>query len=48
MTIADRFRQMMRERRAFPRGSVEREWRTRAARKYVWMMRRIPVCEWPQ
>jgi hypothetical protein len=40
------FLQMMRERRMFPRGSQEWNWRTRAARKYVWLMRGVPVMEW--
>lgn len=40
------FRKMMAERRSFDRGSMEHEWRTNAARKYVWMMRGVPACEW--
>lgn len=42
------FHRMMAERRAFPRGSLDHEYRTRAARQYVWMMRRVPVREWPK
>ena len=46
MTSRDYFLQMMRERRQYMRGSAEYEWRTKAARKYVWIMRDIPVSEW--
>lgn len=42
------FRLMMAERRHFPRGSLEHEWRTRAARKYVWLMRAVPTTEWSE
>lgn len=42
------FLSMMSQRRAFPRGSQEHDWRTRAARKYVWMMRGVPVCDWKE
>ena len=40
------FLQMMRERRSFARGSLDHEWRTAAARKYVWIMRGKPTAEW--
>lgn len=40
------FRLMLRERRAFPRDSLDYEWRTAAARKYLYLMRGIPVLEW--
>jgi hypothetical protein len=42
------FKELMAERRKFNRGTAEHAWRTRAARKYVWMMRDIPVCDWPE
>ncbi len=42
------FRLMLRDRRAFPKGSLDWEWRTAAARKYMWMMRGIPVMEWTE
>lgn len=48
MTLRDHFKQMMRERRHYQPGSMEHEWRTRAARKYVWMLRRAPVCDWTE
>ena len=40
-------RKMLKERRAFPIGSPDWQWRTDAARKYVWLIRGIPTCEWP-
>lgn len=46
MNARDYFKKMMRERRQFKRGSAEHKWRTNAARKYVWIMRRVPVSEW--
>jgi hypothetical protein len=42
------FRQMMQERKAWPQGSAEWLWRTRAARKMVWAFRGIPVVRWPE
>lgn len=48
MTTADHFLSMMRQRRAFPRGSLEWEWRTRAARTYARIMMGIPACEWAE
>lgn len=41
-------RRMLTERRRFDKDSMDYEWRTRAARKYVWMLRGVPVLEWPQ
>jgi hypothetical protein len=46
MTTRDLFLHMMRERRRFPRDSLDWQWRTAAARKYVWMMRGVPTDEW--
>lgn len=46
MTARSLFKQMMTERRQYPRGSSDFEWRTRAARKYVWLMRGVPSAEW--
>jgi len=40
------FRQIMRERREFVRGTLDHDWRTKAARKYVWLIRKIPTNEW--
>ena len=40
------FRQMMSERRQFMKGTADHEYRTRAARKYLWMMRGVPTSEW--
>lgn len=48
MTPKTLFRQMMKERRAYDRGSDEWAWRTRAARKYVWIIRDVPTMEWTQ
>ena len=47
MNAKQLFHRMMQERRKYPRGSIEWDWRTRAARKYVWMMRKVPTCCWP-
>lgn len=47
MTAKQRFRDMMHQRRSFQRGSMEYAWRTRAARKYVWQLRGVPVAQWP-
>ena len=46
MTERTIFRQLMRERRHFPAGSSEHAWRTRACRKYVWQLRKVPTCNW--
>ena len=48
MTTKSAFLALMRERKAFPAGSGDHEYRTRAARKLVWIMRGIPVAEWVQ
>lgn len=48
MNLSTEFRQLMRERRAFPVGTPDHEYRTRAARKIVWLMRGVPVGEWLQ
>ena len=42
------FRRMMRERKKFSRGTADHEYRTRAARKLVWMINGVPVSEWTQ
>lgn len=42
------FRRLMRERRGHVIGSAEHEWRTRAARKYVWLMRGVPTNQWSE
>jgi hypothetical protein len=47
MTAREHFQTLMRERRKFPRGSAEHNWRTRAARRYFWLLRGIPTSEWP-
>jgi hypothetical protein len=38
----------MAERRAFRPGSADHDYRTRAARKLVWLMRGVPTSEWSQ
>ena len=42
------FYKIMAERRAYAAGSPDHEYRTRAARKLVWLMRGKPVSEWTQ
>ena len=46
--LTDEFHRIMRERRMFAAGSPDHEYRTRAARNLVRMMRNIPVVEWAQ
>ena len=46
MTARQNLRQMLHERRMFPHGSLEWEWRTRAARKYIAIIRGVPANEW--
>lgn len=48
MTTRERFHQIMAERRKLKRGSADYDYRTRAARKFVWIMRKVPAMEWPQ
>ena len=47
MTALDRARALIRERRAFPRNSLDWNYRTRAARKLIWMARGYPTKDWP-
>lgn len=46
MTIRDHFRAALRDRRAFPRDSLDWQYRTRAARKYLLMLRGVAPNEW--
>lgn len=46
MNARENFLSLMAERRAFPRGTPEHEYRSRAARKLVWLMRGVPSSEW--
>jgi hypothetical protein len=46
MTALDHFRQLLRQRREYPKGSLDWQWRTDAARKYLWVHRGIPTTEW--
>ena len=46
MTARAHLRQCLAERRAWPRDSAEYAYLTRAARKYAWIVRRIPTTEW--
>lgn len=48
MTLRENFMGLMAERRQYERGTPEHDWRTRAARKFVWIMRGIPTMEWPE
>ncbi len=40
------FRRMMAERRQFARGSLDHNYRTRAARKYLWLAIGQPADKW--
>ena len=46
MTARAHFRGCMAERRQHPRGSLDWEYLTRAARTYARIARRVPVNEW--
>lgn len=46
MTARQNLRLMLHERRMFPRGSLDWQWRTRAARKYLAIIRGISTIEW--
>lgn len=46
MKPIDNFRKLMRERREWPRGSLDWLYRTNAARKYYWLHIGKPTCEW--
>ena len=48
MTLRDHLRELLTERRDWPRDSAEWTWRTRAARKYVWLLRGVPPKDWPK
>jgi len=48
MNAKQLFHKMMRERREYPKGSMEWAWRTRAARKYAWLVLGIPTSDWSE
>jgi hypothetical protein len=48
MTARELLRKMLAERRAYPAASMEYQWRTNAARKYVWMLRGVPTNKWKE
>lgn len=48
MTLKDRFQQMVRDRRQYAPGSIDWQWRTKAARTYLAMLRGVPTTEWDQ
>ena len=48
MTTRARFLATMAQRRRYPRGSMDYNALTRAARKYVWIMRGVPVNNWTE
>lgn len=48
MTTRQNFRALMAERRNWPKGSADHDYRSRAARKLVWIMRNVPTTEWPE
>lgn len=47
MTTRDHFRAVMADRRQWPRGSMDHEYRTRAAAKLLLIIRDVPTTEWP-
>ena len=40
------FHRLMAERRAYAAGTPDHEYRTRAARKLVWLMRGVAISQW--
>jgi len=38
--------QLLQDRRAFAAGTPDHDYRTRSARKRVWMLRGVPVNDW--
>lgn len=46
MTTREHFRALMADRRNWPRGSSDHEYRSRAARRLVWIIKGIPVDAW--
>ena len=42
------FRALMAERRMHPRGTPDHEYRTRAARKLLLIIRKVPVSQWAE
>jgi len=48
MTTRQVFRQLMAERRAWPRGSADHDYRSRAARKLLNLIRGVPVNQWSE
>jgi hypothetical protein len=48
MTPRTLLRTMLMERRLFPRGSADWSYRTRTAQRMVWIIRKQPVCMWPE
>ena len=46
MTTREHFRALMAERRNWPRGSADHEYRSRAARKLLNLIRGVPVDQW--
>lgn len=44
----DMFKQMMRERKAYPAGSPDHVYRSRTARVMVWMMKGLSPAEYPK
>lgn len=45
---AREFLRIMAERRAFPRNTPDHDYRTRAARRLVWLMKGVAAAVWPQ
>jgi hypothetical protein len=40
------FRAMMRQRREWPKGSLDWQWRTEAARNYLFIIMGVPASQW--
>jgi len=48
LTTRRAFRDLMADRRQFARGTYEHEYLTRTGRKLIWIMRGVPVNNWPE
>ena len=48
MTTRETFFALMAERRLWPKGSADHEYRSRAARQLYWIIKGIPSGEWTE
>ena len=46
ITARSEFHRLIAERRQYPRGSADWQWRTQAARKLLWIMQGVPPKDW--